>query len=42
MNWLKKLFGLIHPQKEKELRHMEDSELVERYREIEHSAVLKE
>ena len=42
MNWLKKLFGLIHPPKVKELRHMEDSELVERYREIEHSAVLKE
>ena len=42
MNWLKKLFGLIQPQKEKELRHMADSELVERYREVENSPELKE
>ncbi len=42
MNWFKKLFGLIQPQKEKELRHMADSELVERYREVENSPELKE
>ncbi len=42
MNWFKKLFGLIQSPKEKEMRHMADSELVERYREVENSPELKE
>ena len=42
MNWFKKLFGLIRSPKDKELRHMADSELVERYREVENSPELKE
>ena len=41
MNWFKKLFGIQSP-KEKEMRHMADSELVERYREVENSPELKE
>ena len=42
MNWLKKLFGLFQSTKEKEMRVMEDRELVERYREVENSPELKE